>query len=138
MSCLLLPRRFYNQPQGAVRVDWGNPLAQGLVSVFLPGNNYDLVSKSPFTGANHTLSAHRLGVAARCAQSIPARNFTRMTLMALVDVTSASNWQSVIQNWHIDNSFLALGIKTSGTVPYFEIRNSGMSQLRIDGTSSLI
>jgi hypothetical protein len=36
MSSLLLPRRFYNQPQGAVAIDWSNPLAQTSCAVALP------------------------------------------------------------------------------------------------------
>lgn len=41
MSSLLLPRHFYNQPQGAVQIDWSNPLTQGLIHVFDGANYYD-------------------------------------------------------------------------------------------------
>ena len=36
MSSIILPGRFYSQPQGAVEVDWANPLVRGLVDVFNP------------------------------------------------------------------------------------------------------
>ena len=46
MSSLLLPRRFYNQPQGSVEIDWGNPVTAGLVSCFIPATSgfYDVIS----------------------------------------------------------------------------------------------
>lgn len=37
MSSIILPSRFYSQPQGAVEVDWSNPLTRGLVSAIYYG-----------------------------------------------------------------------------------------------------
>ncbi|MGO4379695.1 hypothetical protein AB4Z19_15575 [Pseudoduganella sp. RAF19] len=39
MTDLLLKRRAWRQPQGALQVDWGNPIAQGLCLVALNGQN---------------------------------------------------------------------------------------------------
>ena len=62
MSSLLLPRRFYSQPQGAVSVDWSNPLTQNLVFATIGGE--DLVSKSlPKAIGSSTLVANKSGIA---------------------------------------------------------------------------
>lgn len=48
MSSLHLPRRFYNQPQGAVRINWSNSITRGLVFAFDPKTNTSIPTGSPF------------------------------------------------------------------------------------------
>lgn len=48
MSAIFLPRRWRHQPQGAVEVDWRNPLTRNLIAAFLPslGAGYDVATKT--------------------------------------------------------------------------------------------
>lgn len=45
MSCLILPRRFYSQPSGAVEIDWNNPITQGLIHTFTGNSLRDDIFK---------------------------------------------------------------------------------------------
>lgn len=46
MSSLILPRRFTQQPQGPVEVDWSNPLTDGLIVAFSAGSGFRNIAAS--------------------------------------------------------------------------------------------
>jgi hypothetical protein len=51
---LFLPRRWTKQPQGAVEVDWGNPLTKSLAAaiVYAGGKHIELITKQTFAGTS--------------------------------------------------------------------------------------
>lgn len=63
MPALILPRRFTQQPQGAVEVDWSSPLARGLTFDFSAGDLRDRVSGALLTNSGSSPVATRHGIA---------------------------------------------------------------------------
>lgn len=65
MPALILPRRFYSQPQEVVDVDWRNPVTRGLLWAFNPasGTFYDAVGKINYSPSTITKAVSSIGVA---------------------------------------------------------------------------
>lgn len=85
MSSLILPRRFYSQPPGAVEIDWSNPITRGLFVAFnFCAGPVNLVTGGRWTATSMSGAVSPLGDGLKAASSTtgnitgPTMNMARL------------------------------------------------------------
>ena len=128
MSSLLLPRRFYSQPQGAVSIDWSNPLANGLINAFNGSSLNDLVDKNKkivlagtgaITATDKGLALTGTGDAAVGTLDIKLSQYDAVTVSALVNIQTSGTAVIFETSTNYNLNTGAFGIFVTST--YFEL-----------------
>ncbi len=118
MAYIILPSRRTRQPQGAVRVDWRNPLTRGLQFASVGGNGTNVASGFPLSGsAGFAASQHgvvRTFNGSSQQLSAPYTTTTAaFTLFALAKCTNQTATNTLISLGSAGSGFMMLDL--SGT-----------------------
>lgn len=123
MSAIFLPRKWLLQPQGAVTVDWRNPLTQDLRLAVLPHVPFELVYRTPFYSRKRT----RTGVGGIATDPTDTSQYTKLApfsgsssdLAQRYDVTGPMSVMAVCrQTIETNNGYTFLRGNGSSTVSW--------------------